>query len=314
MLTTTLTVALLLSQARPDAGAAKPAEPKGAGAAAAAPAPAAAPVPAPVMTVGEGLQTPESVLYDAAADVYLVSNINGTPVDKDNNGFISVIAPDGKVSALKFIAGGEKGVTLNAPKGMGIAKGVLYVADLDTVRMFDRKTGAPKGEVAIAGATFLNDIAVNGDKVFVSDSGLKGGAKGFEPSGSDAVYELKKGKAEVVAKGDELGRPNGLCADGGKLHVVTFGSGEMYLLEKGKKAEVVKAPKGSLDGLIDLGKGEHLVSSWEGEVVYRLDAKGNATEVVKNVKAPADIGWDSKRKRILVPRFLDHRVEAYELK
>jgi sugar lactone lactonase YvrE len=299
---TTLTVALLLSQAKPDAGAA------------AAAAPVAAPVPAPVVTFSEGIATPESVLYDAAADQYLVSNINGSPLEKDNNGYITVLSPDGKVVTPKLIAGGEKGVTLNAPKGLGLVKGVLYVADLDTVRMFDRKTGAAKGEVAIAGATFLNDIAVNGDKVFVSDSGLKGGAKGFEGSGTDAVYEIKKGKAEVVAKGEDLGRPNGLCADGGKVHVVTFGTGEMYALEKGKKTEVVKAPKGSLDGLIDLGKGDHLVSSWEGEVVYRLDAKGNATEVVKNVKAPADIGWDSKRKRILVPRFMDNRVEVYELK
>ncbi len=34
----------------------------------------------------EGLSTPESVLYDAENDVYLVSNINDTPLAKDNNG------------------------------------------------------------------------------------------------------------------------------------------------------------------------------------------------------------------------------------
>lgn len=301
----TLTLALVLSQAKPDAGAP----------AAAAPPPAAAPTPAAVVTFSEGFATPESVLYDAAADQYLVSNINGSPLEKDNNGYITVLSPDGKVVAPKFIAGGEKGVTLNAPKGMGIAKGVLYVADLDAVRMFDRKTGAPKGEIAVEGATFLNDIAVSGARVFVSDSGLKGGAKGFEPSGTDAVYELKKDKAEALAKGDALGRPNGLSAEGGKVFVVTFGANELFPLDaKGKKGEPVKLPKGSLDGLVDLGKGERLVSSWEAEVVYRLDAKGTATEVVKNVKAPADLGWDSKRKRVLVPRFMDNKVEAFELK
>src|SRR5438045_3022837 len=31
----------------------------------------------------EGFQTPESVLFDADADLYLVSNINGQPLDVD---------------------------------------------------------------------------------------------------------------------------------------------------------------------------------------------------------------------------------------
>ena len=37
----------------------------------------------------DSLQTPESVLWDAAQDVYFVSNINGNPNVNDNNGFIS---------------------------------------------------------------------------------------------------------------------------------------------------------------------------------------------------------------------------------
>lgn len=286
---------LLLAQAKPEAAA-----------------PAA---PAPVLTVSQGLATPESVLYDAAADQYLVSNINGSPVEKDNNGYITVLAPSGKVVSAKFIAGGQKGVTLDAPKGMGLVKGVLYVADLDTVRMFDRKTGAPKGALVVEGATFLNDIATNGARVFVSDSGLKVGAKGFEPSGTDAVYELKNGKLEAIARGTELGRPNGLSFSQGTLFVVTFGTNELYALDmKGEMSPAVLLPKGSLDGLVDLGKGAHLVSSWEGEAIYRVDARANVTEVLRGLKAPADFAFDSKRKRLLVPRFEENRVEAYELK
>lgn len=307
-------VAVVLSQAaKAPAPGAKP--DAGAKVEAARAEPAVVPSTAAV-TFSEGFAIPESVLYDAAADQYLVSNINGSPLEKDNNGYITVLSPEGKVVTPKFIAGGENGATLNAPKGMGIANGVLYVADIDTVRMFDRKTGKAKGELAVPGATFLNDIAVGpGDRVFVSDSGLKGGAKGFEPSGTDAIYEIKNGKLETLAKGDDLGRPNGLSFDNGALHAVTFGGGELYELDKaGKKANAVKLPKGSLDGIVDLGKGEHLVSSWEGQAVYRVDAKGVSTEVLKGLKSPADIGWDSKRKRVLVPRFEESRVEAYDLK
>ncbi|HVH47531.1 MAG TPA: hypothetical protein VM925_34585, partial [Labilithrix sp.] len=136
-----------------------------------------------------GLSTPESVLYDDAADVYLVSNIDGKPTEADGKGFIAKLSPDGTVATLKWIEGGKNKVTLNAPKGMAFSGDHLYVADLDTVRIFDRKTGAPVGDVKIAGATFLNDITVGADgRVLVSDSGFKAGAKGFDSTGTDAVY------------------------------------------------------------------------------------------------------------------------------
>src|SRR3954464_1757912 len=74
--------------------------------------------PTPVVRYSEGISTPESVLYDEAADRYLVSNINGSPFDADNNGYISELSPDGKV-VRKLVQGGENKVKLNAPKGLG---------------------------------------------------------------------------------------------------------------------------------------------------------------------------------------------------
>src|SRR5580692_10241735 len=94
-----------------------------ASAAAAEPPPPAAPTAVAKWT---GLSTPESVLYDADADRYLVSNINGKPDGKDNNGFIAVLAPDGTTTTPKWIEGGKDKVKLDAPKGLGIANGVLY--------------------------------------------------------------------------------------------------------------------------------------------------------------------------------------------
>ncbi len=182
-----------------------------ASAAASAAPPAEPPKPTPPAPVAKytGLATPESVLYDADNDRYLVSNINGKPTDKDNNGFISVLSPDGQVTTLKWIEGGKNKVKLDGPKGLALAKGVLYVSDISVVRLFDAKTGAPKGEVAIPGATFLNDLAAGPDgKIYVSDSGMKPGAGGdFEGTGTDAVYAIDKGKAKAIAKGKDLERP-----------------------------------------------------------------------------------------------------------
>lgn len=274
------------------------------------------PQPAPVLTYTGAFATPESVYWDEPNDRYLVSNIQGKPLDVDNNGFITELSPDGTVKTAKLVAGGENKVTLNAPKGMAIVGGVLYVADISVVRTFDAKTLAPKADVVIPGATFLNDVAAGPDgKIYVSDSGLKQGEKDFEPTGTDAVYVIEKGKAKPVAKSTDLGKPNGLLVDGKTLYVVTFGSGEIYTLDaKGKKSDAEKLGKGALDGIVLLGDGSLLVSSWGGSEVLRGKAKAPFAAVVTGVKAPADIGYDKKRGRLLVPRFLEDKVEVFEVK
>jgi sugar lactone lactonase YvrE len=261
-----------------------------------------------------GFQTPESILYDPDQDVYFVSNINGQPLAADDNGFISRINAETMQVDARWIDGAKPEVTLNAPKGMAIAGDTLYVADITVVRKFDRKSGAPKGEVAIAGATFLNDLASEGTSVYVSDSGLKAGAGGnFEPTGTDAIWKITAGKAEKVASGDDLKRPNGVEVVNGALWVVSFGANELYQLDHGKKTKVTTLPKGSLDGLVHMADGSFLVSSWDGKAVYRGKPGGAFQAVLENVNAPADIGYDSKRHRLLVPHFMDNVVTIHEL-
>ncbi len=207
-------------------------------------------------------------------------------------------------------------MTLNAPKGLAIVGDLLYVADLDTVRTFDRKTGAPKGDVKVPGATFLNDLAATTDgRVLVSDTGFKAGAKGFDPSGADAVYSIDKTKKlTTIAKSKDLGNPNGLYSANDKTWVVTFGSGEIYPLDaKGKKGEAKKLPKGSLDGIVALAGGDVLVSSWEANTIYRGKPGGDFAAIITDVKSPADIGFDAKRNRVLVPLFESNEVRAYDL-
>jgi sugar lactone lactonase YvrE len=246
----------------------------------------------------------------------LVSNVNGKPTEADNNGFISTLSPDGQVTNLKWIEGGKNKAKLDAPKGLAIAKGVLYVADITAVRMFDLATGAPKGEVAIPGATFLNDVAAGPDgKVYVSDSGLKLGDKGFEPTGTDAVWIVDKGRATALAKSSDLGRPNGVLPTANGLLVVTFGSGELYRLDaKGAKEDVTKLPKGGLDGVVALPDGTLLVSSWDGSAIFKGKLGGTFEVALPQQKSPADIGYDTKRGRVLVPHFTENTVEAYDLK
>jgi sugar lactone lactonase YvrE len=275
--------------------------------------------PAPVVTFSEGLSTPESVLYDPESDTYLVANINGSPLAKDNNGYITELSPDGKVVTAKWIEGGQKGVTLNAPKGLALTQGTLHVADIDTVRMFDRKTGAPRGEVKIIGATFVNDLFATSDgKVYVTDSGLKGGKDGFEPTSTDGLYLIepgKKPKLKTLLKSKTLNRPNGVFVTADTIYVSSFGSAEVHQLDltAKKKAEPLKTPKGGLDGIVVVGDTLY-VSSWEGKSISSGNVAGPLTETWVDLNAPADFGFDSKRKRLLVPHFMDNTVTTWDLK
>lgn len=286
-------------------------------ASAAAPAtPADPPASTPVWTLAEGIQTPESVLYDPIGDRYLVSNINGSPAGVDNNGYITEVSPEGKVTKAKFIEGGAGKTKLDAPKGSGIYNGVFYVTDITVVRKFDAKTGAPKGDIAVKDAKFLNDLAIAADgRVFVSDTGVKVGEKGLEPAGGDAVYEISKaGKVKTVASSPNLHGPNGLALLDKKLVCVALNSDEAYSFDdKGNMTEVTHLPKGGLDGLIVMG--DHLlISSWQGSAVYRGKLGGTFEPVLTGVKSPADIGFDSKRSRIIVPHFTENSIAAFDVK
>ena len=101
--------------------------------------------------VGEtgGMSTPELVRYDPELDVFYVSNINGNPSVHDGNGFIAVVRADSVgAPARMLVEGGKNGAKLDAPKGIALAGDTLWVADIDHVRAFNRKTGAPIADVA----------------------------------------------------------------------------------------------------------------------------------------------------------------------
>ncbi len=86
-------------------------------------------------TTEPSLRVPESVLLDAKNNVLYVSSIDGTPQNKDGNGFISQVTLDGKIKNLKWVTG------LDAPKGMGLHNNNLYIADISRLVTVDITTG-----------------------------------------------------------------------------------------------------------------------------------------------------------------------------
>ena len=255
------------------------------------------------------LSTPESVLYDSGRDMYMVANINGKPDEADDNGYLTVVNPDGSNERAnanwKWIDGSAEDIKLDAPKGMAISGDTLYVADITVVRRFEAKPGKQKDDVKIDGAKFLNDVTPDGS----------GGAFVSDTAGNAIHHVDKDGKPKPLIQGDALHNPNGLWFDAkaATLWVVTK-TGEMYSVDaKGKQSAATKLPTAALDGVVGLEGGEFLVSSWEGKCVYRGKPGGEWSVVIKDVQSPADIDYDPKRKRILIPGFETNNLTVHQL-
>jgi DNA-binding beta-propeller fold protein YncE len=259
----------------------------------------------------DGFAGPESVLYDAFHDRYLVSNINGAQA-----GFISVVDPGGQLISARWIDGDHGGITLRDPHGMGILDGILYVADVATVRTFYLNDGTSAGDIEIVTASFLNDVAVDAvtGRVFVSDCAMMPAADGsYTPNGSDAVYVIEKRVARPLAKGRELHNPNGLAADGAGGVWVVDGDGRLYRLDaEGAMHDIENGPGKSLDGIVLFGS-RMFVSDWDSSAVYERLPDGRWSAVIRDVTTPADIGLDPRRKRLLVPSIRPGAVEAWDL-
>ena len=270
--------------------------------------------PPAVVSIGD-LAGPESALYDADQDVYFISNINGGLLDRDNNGFISRVDAKTMKVNLQWIAGGKNNVTLDGPKGMAIVGDTLYVSDVTAVRKFNRKTGEAQGEIALPGATLINDLATDGHNVFVSDTGVMAGpGQSFKPTNTDAIWEITNDQPKKIASGTDLEQPNGLDVVDGKLWVVTFGGNELYELDGGKKTHVTKLPNRQLDGLVRLDDGSFLVSSWYASAVFRGKAGGDFKPILQSINTPADLGYDTRRHLLLVPNSTDNHVTLHPVK
>lgn len=244
-------------------------------------------------------KVPESVLYDKARNILYVANINGTPTDKDGNGFISKLSVSGKIESLKWVTG------LDAPKGMGVYKNRLYVTDISSIVEIDIDKGKILKRYDIGGK-FLNDITVDSaGRVYVSDMA------------TDRIHRLSGGRVTTWLSSKKLQNPNGLFIEKKRLMVASKGGGNIKIIDIRKKSITDWVSiGGNPDGLVSDGRGNYLLSSWNGEA-YFIKSSGGKVKLfdtrASNINS-ADIDYIPGKKLLLVPTFFDNRVVAYELR
>jgi sugar lactone lactonase YvrE len=267
------------------------------------------------------LKNPESVAYAPEQNVLFVSNINGKPDQKDQNGFISKVSPsNGSIIELNWVTG------LNAPKGIAISNNNsrLYVSDITDLVEIDIGTGKIIKRFNAPGSAFLNDVVSdNQGNIYVSDTVTNNIYKLATNTRDNNTSSL-----QVWLQSPQLNGPNGLHVDNNKsrLIVVSFGT----FTKPGAGIEIVDlknktisslgkegttSPFGGLDGIeSDTSDTHYYVTDNPAGKVYtvKADGTGYGTLIDLHTQGTADLGFIPSQSTIIIPLMRDNKLVAYK--
>jgi len=236
----------------------------------------------------------ESCTYDAKRNLIVVMNAGVPQNQQENDGYVSLLNPDGSVHTTKWIGATRNGLTLNHPLGSAIHNGVLYAADIDVVRTFDLESGQPGRAYPVQGATILNGIGVDRNgTIFVSNT-----------RNPECVYKITAdGETSTLVEGKPLNLPNGVAIDpDGNVVVVNVGDRAVMTFDPtGKLIRTEEAAEGGNDGVVILKDGTKYVSSVRYGSVSRIRPGQKAEVIAQGIPSAASMGYDSKQHQLIIP-------------
>lgn len=253
----------------------------------------------------KNLRVPESVLWyqqqhNGKTDTLLfVSEIDGQGNAADGVGGVAVLNTDGSIRQHDWLRG------LNAPKGLAVFQGKLYIADLTEVVIVDIASAKILQKIKAPDSVFLNDVTVDAKGVvYISDTR------------KNRIYKLEQN--QISSWLENIEAANGLKVVDEKLYIAA-GDKLLKLDLKDSSNSVTQVAIGfaeRADGLESVGNGDFIVSCWAG-LVYYVYADGRIQQLLDSRAAKlntADIGWDPATNTLYVPTFLGNSVQAFELK
>lgn len=265
------------------------------------------------------LKNPESVAYSPKLNVLFVSNVNGKPTEKDQNGFISKVSPaNGSIIELNWVTG------LNAPKGIALSNNnnKLFVSDLTDLVEIDINTGKIIKRFNAPGSAFLNDVVSDKQgNIYVSDTI------------TNTIYKLDGNNITSTLQpwlqNAQLNGPNGLHVDESKNKLIVASLGKFS--KPGAGIEVVDlknktitplgkegttSPFGGLDGIESDPTGEryYVTDNPAGKLyLVNADGTGYGTLIDLHTQGAADIGFIPSQSTVMIPLMKDNKLAAYKL-
>jgi outer membrane protein assembly factor BamB len=211
----------------------------------------------------------ESCTFDAERNLILAMNNGNRGDGTENDGFVSLINPDGSVHSL-------------------------FTVDVGFVREFDLATGKPVRNIEIPGSTLLNGIAVSEDgTIYASNT-----------RSPERIYKVSTdGTVSTFVDGAPLAAPNGVAIDEkGNIVVVNVGDNAVLTFGiDGALLETQYAVEGGNDGIVVLADGTKYVSSVRFGSVSRLRPGQPAELIAEGVPSAASMCYDSTQNQLVIP-------------
>lgn len=277
------------------------------------------------------LYSVESCSYDPVRNLIVAPNRGVAQNVQTNNAWIALINHDGSVHTPRWIGWQNPGaqrdtsqppLVLNEPLGSDIEGGLLYLADRDggttpqeptvsVIRKFDMKSGAPAGEIRVAGSTGFNDLEVAADGTIYATQ--TGGGEG----GLGQLWKITKdGTPSLWLQGAPLRQPNGIAIDPkGNIVVVMIGNNEVLTFSPdGKLLATEHAVQPGNDGLVIMADGTKYVSSVMQGGVSRIRPGQKAELIAQNIPSAASMCYDAGANQLVIPMNANNGLAFVPLK
>jgi len=242
-----------------------------------------------------GFDAPQAVAVDPDDGAYYVTNLDPA-AGKGAHGYISRIGANGNIVIQKYIGGTENSEFLTAPKGIVVKGQRIYVADSDSVKVFDKESRSLVDSIQLPEARLLSGLALSpGGDLYVSDPV------------ENRIFRIQTADRTVtlVKAGKELGRPNAILFNPKtrNLIVAGFESGSLIELDRMGTAHVLKKGLTALDGLTMDGRGNLYLSSFDQGEVYRVKrmGRGALSTYLSGLRTPAGLVFDVHRGELVIP-------------
>ncbi len=258
--------------------------------------------------LADGLDRPESAIYDGQREVIYISNLVGEGDAMDGVGYIARVGLDGSMIDQNWVSG------LNAPKGLTLQNGLLYSTDVNALLEIDPETGEILNRYEVEGDVYLNDVAGHPDgSVYVTDSRYS------------KIYQLQDGAFSVWMENDDaVQMPNGIHVVGDELWIVAGDAASenpgtaRYLKAISMQDKSVRPvrgtdPEGALDAVEPDEKGGIFVTDWAGGRLMYFNEEQGLMLLEQLGQGAADVDYISETGMLYVPVMQDGLLIAYQV-